>query len=150
MRGELTTAENALVDFENRNRLLQSPGLTLERQRLQRRVEISQQVYLTLAQGYEQARIDEVRDTPVITVVDAPENTVEQSGGLLLFVVLGGFVGGLLGLGLIILREIWARQMADHPEDASAIKTAWRLVPRRLLRGPSAGGGSGPEATTAP
>lgn len=149
-RGELTGAENALVAFESRNRLLQSPGLSLERQRLQRRVEISQQVYLTLAQGYEQARIDEVRDTPVISVVDAPENTVEQSGGLLLFTMLGGLVGGLVGLGLIVLWEIWASQIADHPEDANAIRTAWRLVPQRLLRRQSAVVAHDPPATTAP
>jgi len=139
-RAELTAAENALVAFESRNRQLQAPGLALERQRLQRRVDVSQQVYLTLAQGYEQARIDEVRDTPVITVVDAPENTVEQSGGLLLFVLLGGFVGGLVGLGLIFLREMWARQMTDNPEDATAIRAAWKQIPRRLLRASSARG----------
>jgi uncharacterized protein involved in exopolysaccharide biosynthesis len=130
----LTADENALAEFESRNRLLQIPSLILERQRLQRRVDVSQQVYLTLAQSYEQARIDEVRDTPVVTVVDAPENTVEQSGGLVLFVLLGGFVGGLAGLGLSLLGEVWARQLADHPEDATAIRTAWRLVPERLLR----------------
>jgi uncharacterized protein involved in exopolysaccharide biosynthesis len=132
MRAELTAAEEALVTFESRNRLLQAPGLALERQRLQRRVDVSQQVYLTLAQGYEQARIDEVRDTPVITVVDAPENTVEESGGVLLFLLLGGLVGGLVGLGLILLSEIWTSQIADHPDDAKAIRAAWRLVPRRL------------------
>jgi uncharacterized protein involved in exopolysaccharide biosynthesis len=142
MRGELAAAEEALVAFEDRNRVHQAPGLALERQRLQRRIDVSQQVYLTLAQAYEQARIDEVRDTPVITVVDAPENTVEQSGGLLLFVLLGGFVGGLVGLGLIFLSEIWSHQMTEHPDDASAIRTAWRLVPRRLFRGSTPGGGA--------
>jgi uncharacterized protein involved in exopolysaccharide biosynthesis len=140
MRSELAAAEDALVAFEERNRVLQAPGLTLERQRLQRRIDVSQQVYLTLAQAYEQARIDEVRDTPVITVVDAPENTVERSGGLTLFVLLGGFVGGLVGLGLILLRELWMQQMTEHPGDAGAVRTAWRQVPRRLL-GLSAGAG---------
>jgi uncharacterized protein involved in exopolysaccharide biosynthesis len=128
-RGALAADEDALAAFESHNRLLQSPSAILERERLQRRVDVSQQVYLTLAQSYEQARIDEVRDTPVITVVDSPENTVEQSGGLVLFVLLGGFVGGLTGLGLILLREMWARQMAEHPGDAAVIRTALRLLP---------------------
>ena len=133
MRGELSVAENALVAFESRNRLSGAPELVLERQRLQRRVDISQQVYLTLAQAYEQARIDEVRDTPVITVVETPETTVEQAGGLLLFLLLGGFVGLLAGLALILIRELWTRQMAEHPDDASAVRSAWSAVPRRLF-----------------
>lgn len=133
MRTELTNAEDALLAFENRNRVSQAPGLALDRQRLQRRVDVSQQVYLTLAQAYEQARIDEVRDTPVFTVVDAPENTVEQAGGLLLFVLLGGFVGGLVGLGLILLVEIWRQQALTHPDDAAALRHAFWNLPRRLL-----------------
>lgn len=136
MRGELADAENALAAFEGRNRgNLQAPLLMLERARLQRRVDVAQQVYLTLSQGYEQARIDEVRDTPVFTVVDSPERTVEQSGGLLLFVMLGGFVGGLIGLAIILLREVWAGQLAEHPDEAREIRSAWRLLPRRLLLG---------------
>lgn len=133
MRGELTAAENALVAFESRNRLSAAPELTLERQRIQRRVDLSQEVYLTLAQGYEQARIDEVRDTPVITVIETPETTVEQAGGLILFLLLGGFVGWLIGVGLILLRELWSRQVAEHPGDAQDVRTAWSLIPRRLL-----------------
>jgi uncharacterized protein involved in exopolysaccharide biosynthesis len=144
MRVELTAAEDALMAFESHNRLLQAPGLALERQRLQRKVDLNQQVYLTLAQAYEQARIDEVRDTPVIRVIDSPENTVERAGGLLLLLLLGGFVGLLVGIGLILLSELWVLQMAEHPHDARAILQAWRLIPLRLLRGNAADRGSSP------
>jgi uncharacterized protein involved in exopolysaccharide biosynthesis len=40
--------------------------------RLVNNVTLRQQIYTSVAQAYEQARIDEVRDTPVITVVEAP------------------------------------------------------------------------------
>src|SRR5205823_6630604 len=69
--GELRTAEESLRTFYERNRSWQqSPQLVFEEGRLRRQVEIRQEVYLTLRREYETARIEEVNDTPVITVID--------------------------------------------------------------------------------
>ncbi|HEX7938103.1 MAG TPA: hypothetical protein VF483_03870 [Gemmatimonadaceae bacterium] len=131
-RAELTAAEDELAAFDASNRIASSPNRALERARLARRVDVSQQVYMTLAQSYEQARIDEVRDTPVITVVDAPENTVERAGGLLLNAVLGAFAGLLVALAAILIRAMWARQVSEHPDDASALNAELRALFSRL------------------
>jgi uncharacterized protein involved in exopolysaccharide biosynthesis len=79
-RHQLESAEAALAQFADANRHYEeSPILTLQAARLQRRVDVQQQVYATLAQAYEQARIDQVRNTPVITVIDAPEGSAIQT-----------------------------------------------------------------------
>jgi uncharacterized protein involved in exopolysaccharide biosynthesis len=73
VRGELNTAEQRLVSFLERNRDFEnSPLLRFEHDRLQRDVQLKSQVFQTLSQAVEQARIDEVRDTPVLTIIEPP------------------------------------------------------------------------------
>ncbi len=69
----LTATEDSLQNFLAQNRQFRSsPSLTVEYERLQRSVGLRQQVVVTLTQALEQARIAEVRDTPVITIVSQP------------------------------------------------------------------------------
>ena len=71
-------AENALADFRTTNiDFSRSPRLATREAELQRRVTLAQQIYTTIAQRYELASIEAVRNTPVITVLDAPEGLVE-------------------------------------------------------------------------
>lgn len=94
----LRAAELRLEGFLQRNREYRnSPQLTFTYDRLDREVNMQQQVYTTLAQSYEAARIDEVRNTPVITVVEAPDL---PSGPDPRLALVKGVLAGLLGLGL--------------------------------------------------
>jgi uncharacterized protein involved in exopolysaccharide biosynthesis len=71
---ELHAAEDTVRNFVLQNRLFQgSPALQLEYARKMRAVDGLQSVYNSITQEYEQARIDEVRDTPVLTVIQTPE-----------------------------------------------------------------------------
>lgn len=67
---ELTAAENRLEAFLQTNRVVASPNLLTQHERLQRDVNMRQQLYTSLAQMYEQARLEEVRDTPAITLIE--------------------------------------------------------------------------------
>jgi uncharacterized protein involved in exopolysaccharide biosynthesis len=68
---ELRDAEVRQADFAKRNRAIESsPELRLEADRLSRAVRVREQVFLQLTQSLEDARIEEVRDTPILTVVD--------------------------------------------------------------------------------
>lgn len=94
----LRAAESRLESFLQRNREYKnSPQLTFTYDRLDREVNMQQQVYTTLAQSYEAARIDEVRNTPVITIVEAPDLPSSPDPRLAL---IKGILAGLLGLGL--------------------------------------------------
>jgi uncharacterized protein involved in exopolysaccharide biosynthesis len=94
----LHAAESRLQAFLQRNRAYQSaPSLLFEHDRLQRDVTMQQQLYTTLSQSFEVARIDEVRNTPVITVMEPPDLPAKPDPRLAL---VKGVLAGLLGLGL--------------------------------------------------
>lgn len=70
---ELRQAEESVQSFLVRNRAYDSsPERQLEYDRLTRRKSQLSTVLTSLTQSFEQARIEEVRDTPVLTVVETP------------------------------------------------------------------------------
>lgn len=69
---DLSEAEESLKRFYQANRTWQqSPQLVFEEGQLRRQMELRQELNLTLRREYEIARIEEVNDTPMITVVEA-------------------------------------------------------------------------------
>jgi uncharacterized protein involved in exopolysaccharide biosynthesis len=105
---ELETAEAELAAFMDRNRrFVESPLTAVEAERLQRRVTLAGQKYISLAESFEQARLDEVRNTPVITVIEAPAGTVRPAR-LLLRDAAFGFV---LGVVVAVLAAAAAEQV---------------------------------------
>jgi uncharacterized protein involved in exopolysaccharide biosynthesis len=68
---DLRRAEDRLEAFLARNRdYRNSPSLQFQFDRLSREVTSQQQVVTSMREGYETARVEEVRDTPRITVVE--------------------------------------------------------------------------------
>jgi uncharacterized protein involved in exopolysaccharide biosynthesis len=107
LKDSLRASEDRLQAFLQRNRDYEnSPQLSFEQQRLLRDVTMQQEMVTTLAQTFEQAKIEEVRDTPVITVIDQPEVPAERDRrGLLKKGILAMLLGGVLGLGVAFVRE---------------------------------------------
>ncbi len=94
-RQELAGAEAELRDFLEANRAgLESPRLSVRRQQIQRRVQVLEEVFSELSREAQSARIDEVRDTPVFTLVQAPDVPIYREYPLRTRMTL---VGGLLG-----------------------------------------------------
>lgn len=109
---DLRGAELRLRSFYETNRTWQqSPSLVYEEGQLRRRVEIVQDVFLTLNREYEKARIDELNDTPALTIIDsaiAPRKAASPKLGLFLALglVLGAGAGLLLALGLDLVVRV--------------------------------------------
>jgi uncharacterized protein involved in exopolysaccharide biosynthesis len=99
-RAESRVAEDRLQDFLRRNRdFRNSPDLAFQQERLARDATLKQQVYAQLAQSYEQSRIEEVRDTPVITVVEQPERpALPDSRGIVTKSILAAILGFAVAL----------------------------------------------------
>lgn len=73
MKDSVDRAEQRLEDFISRNRgYANSPALANEAARLTRDRDVRQQLYAGQLSQYEGARIEEVRNTRMITIVDAP------------------------------------------------------------------------------
>ena len=100
----LHAAESALADFRATNiDFSRSPRLATREVELQRRVSMAQQIYTTVAQRYEIANIEAVRNTPVITVLDAPEGLVEARPRYTRQIAMGVFTVGLVLACLVAL-----------------------------------------------
>ncbi len=114
---DLGVAEDSLRVFLEANRQWQnSPLLAFRHDGLQRQLTLRQSVLTTLVQSYEQARISEVRDTPVITVLQAPFLPPgPDERRLVLSAALGIVLGGMAGIVFAFLIEAFRRPSAGDP-----------------------------------
>ena len=122
-------AENeALLRFISANRQVpDGSSLSVEFERLRQIAEVRQGVVSALAQAYEQARIEEVRNTPVLAILDPPEATATKLGrtrDALIWVV----IGFVLAVSFAVGREALVHERARDPE-------GWRQMQSRLQRG---------------
>jgi uncharacterized protein involved in exopolysaccharide biosynthesis len=117
VQGELARAEEALELFLRKNRNFRnSPELTFEHDRLQRQVAMRQEIYTSLLRGQEQARIDGVRDTPLLTIIDPPAGTSKPvPRRTILRAVIGFMLGFLLAIAIAAVKE--AARRARHAKD---------------------------------
>ena len=107
LQGELHVAEDRYAAFLSRNRGYQTdPELVSTARRLEQEVSLRRQMVISLAGAAEQAKLDEVRDTPNITVIDPPNLPARADPrGLALKLILG-VVGGLVfGAALAFVLE---------------------------------------------
>jgi uncharacterized protein involved in exopolysaccharide biosynthesis len=104
---ELREAEQRLTVFRERNLRMSSPDLELERMRLERDVEIKSQVYLTLSNQAEIARIEEAKDLPVVRVLDrASVPVMPVPVPRLSSLLLGAIAGALLAIAAVAGAEV--------------------------------------------
>jgi len=115
-RDALIDAESAMQAFLQANRQWEnSPDLTFQHDRLDRDISLRQQVYTTLVQSFEQARIAEVRDTPVITVLQAPYTPARDSRRIAVIGAVGLVLGVMSGLVLAFVVEAVRRPGTGDP-----------------------------------
>ena len=136
VRDSLRAAEDRLQAFLQQNRDVRtSPTIAFRHARMQREVEALQLLVSTLAPSYEQAKIEEVRDTPVITVIRRPEAPVYADPRGRVRLLLLGFFGGLaLGVALALGAEAWDR-LRNSPDPAARelVAFATRRTPSRAV-----------------
>jgi uncharacterized protein involved in exopolysaccharide biosynthesis len=163
VKGDLRVAEDQLQHFLQRNREYRNaPELNFQQERLQRQVQLQQQLYTTLSQSFEQAKIEEVRDTPVITVVEPPEAPVRPDPrGLVRNVFLTVILGTLLGMALAIGRAyaVNARSLRTHEvtefdrlrrETLADLIRPWRPLRRAFRRSNPTGSGHSDTSIASP
>lgn len=138
-RGVLREAEDRLERFLASNRQAGSPELTFQRDRLGREVDMRQSVVSTLTQSYEEVRIREVRDTPLITVVEPPAASIlPASKNRLLRLLLGGMLGAFAGLVWILFSEMFDRRRRagdPHLEEFLALLASLRDRAAKFILG---------------
>jgi uncharacterized protein involved in exopolysaccharide biosynthesis len=131
---ELRVAEDQLEQFLQGNRQFVTPQLTFTRDRLQREVALRQQVFTTLTLAYDDVRMREVRDTPVITIVDSPTvPSKPESRGRGIRTLLGLLLGGLAGTLVIFIGDVMAKRRAEGDPAATEFVSAVGQVKAEIL-----------------
>ncbi len=101
-------AQEVLARFRDQNINVISARANTKEERLQAEYNLAFNVYNGLAQQLEQAKIEVQEKTPVFKVVNEAKVALERSKpkrSLVLVVML--FTGGVLGIGLVILKMVW-------------------------------------------
>jgi len=108
VEADLKASERRLKTFNEKNRQISSPALSLEQERLSREVEIQKGIFLTLKQQLELAKIEEVQESSVVQVLDAPQIAITPSNkNLKTSVLLSGILGFILGILFGFIRSLF-------------------------------------------
>jgi capsule polysaccharide export protein KpsE/RkpR len=112
--------------------LRQLPRLAVPYADLLRQLRVQEAVYDLLTQQYEMARIEEAKDVPAVTVIDAPGVPEKKSfpPRLLLALALTS-ISFAATAGMIVARDHWAGVDPDDPGKMLA-NEVWRVVRRRI------------------
>ena len=118
--------------------LRQLPRLAVPYADLYRTVKVQEVIFELLTQQYEMARLEEAKDVPAISVIDAPGIPEKKSfpPRLILMVVLT-FLSFSVAASLILFREVWSRVSPDDPRKALAaeivpvIRRRWQALVSR-------------------
>jgi uncharacterized protein involved in exopolysaccharide biosynthesis len=118
---ELRDAERRFEAFLRTNRQFgNSPELMLREDALRRDVNFRQQIYTSLAQSVAQARMEEERDTPSITVIEKPELPLHAaSRGIIVKSAFAGILGVIAGAALVLARTAAAFRRVGRRTAAS-------------------------------
>lgn len=119
----LATVNGEVRAFLTRNRQYRdSPSLTFEYERLQREVSSYQQLNTGLRRDFDTARLDEVNDTPVLSVVDPPRVPLRKSSPSRGFAVFAGaVVGTMLVLMWAAMRAFLGRMKLEQPTQFESV-----------------------------
>jgi uncharacterized protein involved in exopolysaccharide biosynthesis len=136
-QAELTAAEDRMREFQTRNRVAESPYLNLEADRLRRNVQAAQSLNTTLREAMEQARIEELRNTPIITVLDAPEVPLDPDPRHIGRYAMVAAIFGVIFSSLYVIVSQLGTVRALSAEDASAqfgqtLRSLWSRKPSRI------------------
>lgn len=113
--------------------LRQLPRLAVPYADLYRRVKVQEAMYEFLTQQYEMARIDEVKDVPVVSVIDAPGLPEKKSfPPRMLLTLLLTLISFASASAAILIRDHWAK--IDPRDPRKALTAAVLPVVRQRAR----------------
>jgi tyrosine-protein kinase Etk/Wzc len=123
-RSELERSERAMELFLESNGRVDAPRLKYQQARLQRDIELRNQLYMTLANQLETARIDEVNERPRISIIDNAIEPVRPRSSLLPVFALAGLVLGVAIAAMPRLRRTIGLSTRSTSAPPSALSSA--------------------------
>ena len=123
----------------DRNRRIEnSPALQLEQQRLNREVAVLTGVFTTLKQQLETTKIEEVKESDYVVILDSPEVPLQRSKpNKKRMVILAGIFGIGFGIVFAFILEFLLNSKRDEKDKISeakslVLKNISDLIPGKL------------------
>ncbi|MFA5832085.1 MAG: Wzz/FepE/Etk N-terminal domain-containing protein [Bacteroidota bacterium] len=114
VKRDLTLSENILKEFREKNRQVLSPQLLLEQERLIRDVQINATIYTELRKQYELVKIEEVKNIPVINVMDIAHAAARKDKPKRAVIVIVIFIlSFFMILGKIIVEYLYGKEISQ-------------------------------------
>mgnify|MGYP001168139683 CR=1 FL=1 len=104
---DLELSEEKMISFLEKNVSLSSPSLVIERDRLQKSIDLNNQLFFSLTDQLEIARIEENDNTSSVYKLDSPEISVRKSG---LSLARGGFYSVIFGMIFFFILDIYKKR----------------------------------------
>ena len=121
--------ERQRIFYEQNRGLISAPSLKYEEQRIRRDVDLASDLYINLDRQLEVARIDEINDAALITVIDSaavPRKAQWPRYGVML--ISGTLIGLLMGVLVAGSVAILADWRARNPDSWSDFRAALRTA----------------------
>jgi uncharacterized protein involved in exopolysaccharide biosynthesis len=113
------------------------PDMALEYMRLMRDLKIQETLFALLTQQLEQARIEEQKNTPVLSVLDNGEPASRPVFPRKLLLILGAAVAAAVWVGIVavLVEKLRARSASPaEAADAAALDAEWSHLPHWVRR----------------
>jgi uncharacterized protein involved in exopolysaccharide biosynthesis len=131
----LAGAERTQQDFllTNRGNFRMAPTLDAQYQRIQRQIQTYQDLYSNFRREYETARVDEINDTPVITIIDTAAVPLKPSAPQRLVTVIAGAMFGIfLAIAVLLAQAYLERLRLRSPRDYDQLRELRRIFLRTI------------------
>jgi uncharacterized protein involved in exopolysaccharide biosynthesis len=115
VKNDLEKSENALKDFRETNRRVSdSPQLLLEQERFIREVQINSTLYTELKKQYELTRIEEIKNIPIVNIMDAgrPAASLEKPRKRII-VSVSFLLSIIAGIGFVYLKHMYGERFEN-------------------------------------
>ncbi|MCK4256046.1 hypothetical protein KAX35_04080 [candidate division WOR-3 bacterium] len=140
-QAKLKEAEEELKRFRQENRRIEdSPELLLQLGRLTRQVKLQEELFITLKREYELAKIQEIKDTPVIYTLGKARPPMEKSSPKRkLNVLIAAIISLIIGVGATFVVEYaersgWNLENLENTEGFKVISTDFSLFKQAIKK----------------
>ena len=124
-KAALYTAEDNVKKFQMTNRTIATPALVFEQGRLTRQLNLAETLYQSLAQQYQQSRLDAVKDLPSFAVLDRPnEPALRAFPKRTVAVTLAVVLVGIVAAGTVFLSALLPSARDPDSDPLGTVKAA--------------------------
>lgn len=109
-RKRFEEAQQRLAEFRDSNRNLATAKAQSREQELQSRYDLTFNLYNSLSQREEQAKLDLQEETPVLSVLQPVSVPLNDNTSGLMILIVSGMLGGVIALGWVLVSNWWEQE----------------------------------------